>query len=149
MKDLTDEQEALQRFELLFRNNPSLIALFSHTGGQILDVNNAFLNTLGYRMEEVIGKTILEIGLFDDDSTVNFVLDQLNSKLLVNNMEMTIRDRSGNTRRGLLTAEILEGKGKNIFWEYWSISQNNMPIARRCRCSWIWQSLLSKCLLKR
>jgi len=115
MKDLTDEQEALQRFELLFRNNPSLIALFSHPGGQILDVNNAFLNTLGYRMEEVIGKTILEIGLFDDDSTVNFVLDQLNSKLLVNNMEMTIRDRSGNTRRGLLTAEILERKGKKYF----------------------------------
>ncbi|NLZ08619.1 MAG: response regulator [Bacteroidales bacterium] len=115
LKDLTEEKEASQRFELLFRNNPALICLFSYPEGQIIDVNNAFLNTLGYKREEVIGKSLVELRLFYQIDTLNYVLDQLNSNKTVKSLEMTVRDGIGNIRKGLLTAEIL-GVGEQKFF---------------------------------
>ena len=64
IRDLTLEQEALQRFERLFRNNPALMALYSYPDGRFIDVNSAFLETLGYNTEDVLGKTIPDLDLF-------------------------------------------------------------------------------------
>jgi len=115
LKDLTDERKASQRFELLFRNNPALTSLYSYPDGKIIDVNNAFLNTLGYKRDEVIGKSLLELRLFYQIETLNFILDQLNTNKQVKNVEMTVRDGLGNIRKGLLTAEILEVGERKYF----------------------------------
>ena len=46
-RDLTREQEALQKFESLFRGNPALMALTSQPEGKFTDVNDAYLSALG------------------------------------------------------------------------------------------------------
>ena len=63
-KNLTEEQETHQRFERLFRNNPSLMALSTLSDRRFSDVNDAFLKTLGYSRADIIGKNALELGLF-------------------------------------------------------------------------------------
>ena len=65
-KNLTAEQEAQQRFERLFRNNPAPMALSLLPEQRFFDVNNAFLNTLGYAKGEVIGRTVGELNMFPD-----------------------------------------------------------------------------------
>ena len=45
-KNLTAEQEAQQRFERLFRNNPTLMALSSLPDRRFTDVNDALENTV-------------------------------------------------------------------------------------------------------
>ncbi|MDD4429585.1 MAG: PAS domain S-box protein, partial [Paludibacter sp.] len=64
IKDLTSETEALERFERLFRHNPALVALYGYPDGRFKDVNDAFLNVLGYRKDEVYGKSIMDLNLF-------------------------------------------------------------------------------------
>ena len=56
-KNLTAEQEAKQRFERLFHHNPAPMALTSLPDRRLVDVNDAWLNVLGYTRDEVIGKT--------------------------------------------------------------------------------------------
>src|SRR5512140_1978322 len=61
---LTDEREAQERFERLFRKNPALMALSTLSDRRFMDVNDAFLKALGYDKTEVLGKTGVEIGLY-------------------------------------------------------------------------------------
>ena len=49
-------QQAQQRFERLFRSNPTPMALSTLHDGRFRDVNDAFLETYGYAREEVVGK---------------------------------------------------------------------------------------------
>jgi len=66
VKDLTAEQEALQKFERLFRINPAPMAINSLNERRFVDVNAAFTSTLGYALEDVAGRTGAELGLFPD-----------------------------------------------------------------------------------
>lgn len=66
-KDLTAEQEALQKFERLFQNNSAAMALTRAQDRAFLDVNDSFERILGYSRSEIIGKSSIELGLFVDD----------------------------------------------------------------------------------
>lgn len=63
-KDLSAEQEAQQRFERLFCNNPALMALSELPERRFTDVSEAFLAAIGYSRDEVVGHTSAELGLF-------------------------------------------------------------------------------------
>ena len=54
-KNLTGEQEALQKFNRMFSNNPAPMAVSSlPPEGKFTDVNDAFLATLGYSRAEAV-----------------------------------------------------------------------------------------------
>ena len=61
-KDISKEQESLQKFNTIFDNNPSLMAISSFPEQCYTEVNQAFLAKTGFAKEEVIGKTIEELG---------------------------------------------------------------------------------------
>src|SRR4029077_8699265 len=68
LQDITERklsEEALrkseERFSKAFRNNPLAISISTEAEGRYLDVNNAFLNLLGYQRTEVIGRTAAEL----------------------------------------------------------------------------------------
>jgi PAS domain S-box-containing protein len=46
-----------ERFSKAFRSNPLAITISTEAEGRYLDVNDAFLDLLGYRREDVIGRT--------------------------------------------------------------------------------------------
>ena len=58
--------EALRKsekmFSRVFHSAPALIGISTLKEGRFIDVNQTSLQTLGYRREEVIGKTALELG---------------------------------------------------------------------------------------
>lgn len=76
-KDLSAEQEAQQRFERLFRLNPLPMALLSVPDRCFQDVNDAWLEALGYEREEVIGRSSTDLGLFPDRAQQQQLADGL------------------------------------------------------------------------
>jgi len=114
IKDLSAEQEALERFERLFRNNPALMALYSYPDGKIIDVNESFLKILGYTREDVIAKTLMDLKIYSDEGTMEMI-EELKEKGIIKNRELTIRTRNKTFRKGLLTAEIMESQGQVYF----------------------------------
>ena len=76
-KDISKEQETLQMFNKIFNNNPALIAISELPGRQFFEVNEIFLEKMGYSQEEILGKTAGELGLFVDTEKQYEVADKL------------------------------------------------------------------------
>ena len=65
-RDLSKEQEALQRFDRIFHRSPALMAVNTLPDLRFVDVNDALLETLGYVRDEVIGRSLLELDAFPE-----------------------------------------------------------------------------------
>ncbi len=115
IKDMTKEQEALERFERLFRNNPALMALYSYPDGQIMDVNESFLKVLGFTRDDIVGKTLRDLKIYSDEGAMDMMIMELKEKGIIKNRELSIRARNKTLKRGLLTAEIMESQGHKYF----------------------------------
>jgi PAS domain S-box-containing protein len=114
-KDLSLEQEALQRFNKIFDNNPALMAVGALDTRAFIDVNASFLNTLGYTREEIIGKTSRELGLIVEPEKLEEVQQLLNQHGSARNIRMKTRTRDGKILTGLFSAEIIESQGRKLF----------------------------------
>lgn len=109
-KDLTLQQSINNRFYKMFDNNPSIMLLSSIENGKLIDVNNTFLEVLGYSRKDVIGKTSKELGLLFDDSdeTIKRLEDIYNGE--VKGVETDIRTKDGKILHGLFSGEIIDNQ---------------------------------------
>ncbi len=114
-KDLTGEQEAQQRFERLFRNNPALMALSVLPERCLVDVNDAFVKTLGYDRAEVLGKTAAELGLFPNETQQLALADRLAADGRIVDLELQVRAKDGSLRDGILSGEVVAGQDRRYF----------------------------------
>jgi two-component system, cell cycle sensor histidine kinase and response regulator CckA len=114
-RDLSAEQEAQQRFELIFRSNPSLMAISSLPERQFMDVNDAFLAVTGYKREDIIGKTSVELGLFVTPETQAAIASDLRSKGSITNREIQMKSKDGSIHDGLFSGEVIRGQGGDCF----------------------------------
>ena len=114
-KNLSAEQEAQQRFERLFRNNPSLIALSTLPDRRFMDVNDAFLMTLGYSREDIIGHTSAECGLFIFPDQHARITELLLSNTHLAGVELQVRCKDGTLLDGLFSGEVISSQGQQYF----------------------------------
>ncbi len=114
-KDLSLEKEAQQRFELLFRNNPALMAVSTIPEQRFSDVNDAFLKTLGYAKGEVIGKTAEELNIFPNHEQQSSAADQLQVRGHVGDIELQVRNKNGNIIWGLFSGDVISTSGQQYF----------------------------------
>ena len=82
---------------------------------KINDVNLAFLNTLGYSLEEIIGKPSSEIGMFLNLEQQETEADHLRSNGRLTNVEMQVRRKDGMILDGLFSGEVIHSQGKDYF----------------------------------
>jgi PAS domain S-box-containing protein len=114
-KNLTAEQEAQQRFERLFRGNPALMALSSLPERKFFDVNDAFLKTLGYTRDKVVGRTAGEMALFPRPEQQFALADQLQATGHITDLELQVRRADGTTLHGLFSGEVISSQGRQYF----------------------------------
>jgi PAS domain S-box-containing protein len=111
-KDLSVEQEAQQRFERLFRNNPAPMALTTYSDGMISDINDAFEKVLGYSRNDVIGRTSADLNLFIMPEQQSQVIELLQSKGRIVDIELLVRRKDGAILNGLFSAELVISQGR-------------------------------------
>jgi PAS domain S-box-containing protein len=115
IKDLSAEQEAKQRFERLFRNNPVPIALTSLPDRRFVDVNEAFLKALGYDRDEIVGKTAEGLGLFLEPEQQGMLAARLIADGRIANTELQVRVKDGSVLTGLFSGDIVTSQDKRFF----------------------------------
>ena len=113
-KDLTAEQEAKQRFETLFRNNPCAIVLVALPDKRFVEVNDAFLNALGYSREEMLGRTTGELKIFVDLESQRRASAQLMRDGFLNNLEIQLRRKDGSIIDELYSIELVTSRGQQL-----------------------------------
>ena len=105
-------QESEQKFQAIFQNAPYPTILVRVADGHIVDANPAWLELFGYRIEEVIEHTSLELGIIFDAAERMRWYAILRQQGHLRNFEMTFQTRSGQQLLLLNNAVTLELNGE-------------------------------------
>jgi len=96
------------RFFKVFHATPSILVLASLVNGKYLEVNEAFEQVMGFQSNEVIGRTSLELNLWQNPKDRDDVLELLAKGEKVRDHEINFRKKSGEILVGLYSAEIID-----------------------------------------
>lgn len=96
------------KFATSFRAAPGIIAISELESGKFTDVNQAIERMLGYSPAEIIGRTAVELGIWEFPEERADILEELQVANRVSNREIHLLGRNGEKRRGLLSAEVIE-----------------------------------------
>lgn len=91
MDDVTDRASAEQRFATAFRLSPVPILLCGAADQRVLDVNEAFLDTLGFPSEEVLGISVAQIDFIDDKNARIWLFAALEKTGSLNRIDVRVR----------------------------------------------------------
>ena len=104
--------ESQERFSKAFNASPLSITITSLETGKLIEVNDTFVETTGYSREEAIGKTTIELGLWNDTAERDAELDAVSQTGSLRDNEYRFRLKDGSEIVGLLSAEFIEIGGK-------------------------------------
>jgi PAS domain S-box-containing protein len=113
-KDLSKEQEALQKFNRLFDFNPNPLAVGSIPEGKFVEINESFLTTLGFSRDEVIGRTPGELDLFVDPEAQEIAAQRIVDGSLIRNIELQLRKKDGGIVEGLFSGTVIDSQGEKF-----------------------------------
>ena len=100
-------RESKEKFSSAFRSASYAITITQASDGKIFEANDGFFAITGYTFKDVVGKTTVELNLWDNDSDRNFVVAELSKGKTVAGLEFPFRKKSGELILGLYSAEII------------------------------------------
>jgi PAS domain S-box-containing protein len=112
-KDISEINEAKERFEKIFQSNPAML-MISMLDGELIDVNEAFLKTLGYERGEVIHSNPTVLDLYTDVNLMEVITQNVIDGEAVRNVDMSMRARNGEIRFGQFSAELMNLQRQNF-----------------------------------
>ena len=112
-QDLTLRKKAEDRFYKAFNANPEPMSIATVSEERYLDVNESFLRVTGYRREEVVGRTSLDLNFWERPEDRARFIEMLRKNGSVREMEIVFRGKSGEPRAGLDSAEMIEVAGQD------------------------------------
>jgi PAS domain S-box-containing protein len=104
--------ESEERFSKAFHANPDYITISRLSDGLILNANESFERISGWRIEEAIGRTSLELGVWADPEERQRLTELLRADGAVQGFEFDLRTKSGELRRGVVSAETVDIDGE-------------------------------------
>jgi PAS domain S-box-containing protein len=106
--DITEHkqiEEALriseEKFSKAFKESPLSISIIDAKDQRYIEVNETFERVTGWRRDEVIGQSPLELGLWTDQNQGTEFVSRILTDGNIRNFEVDIRTRSGEHRVGL------------------------------------------------
>jgi two-component system cell cycle sensor histidine kinase/response regulator CckA len=120
VQDITERKQAeealrlsQEMFQKAFHASPDTMVLHTLSEGRHIDVNEAFLRLIGYRREELVGRTAMDLGSWWDLAQRDEYLRILREQGRVRDLEICVPTKSGEARTLLLSAEVIEIAGQD------------------------------------
>jgi PAS domain S-box-containing protein len=107
-------RETEERFRLAFNTSPDAITLNRLDDGLYVAVNEGFTRLTGYRQDDLLGRTALEVDIFADAADRKCLMAGLHQNAQVQNLEARFRTRDGRVLTGLLSAKTLMLRGEPL-----------------------------------
>ncbi|AKJ99349.1 MULTISPECIES: bifunctional diguanylate cyclase/phosphodiesterase [Pseudomonas] len=109
LRDITHQQRSEaalkaseEKFAKAFHSSPDAITITERESGRYLEINDGFYRLTGYRADEVLGRTVYEVGIWADEKQRTALLAELQLKGRVHHREMLGRNKRGE----ILTVEV-------------------------------------------
>ncbi len=103
-----------ERFARAFRSSPALTVISTLDEGRFIDANDRWLDAMGYRREEVIGRTAEDIALWVDADERARLISILKTRGSLRDVPVRIRGRTGEEFDHLWSAEIISLSGQSV-----------------------------------
>jgi PAS domain S-box-containing protein len=100
-----------RKFSRAFHGSAGIFAITTLAEGRFIDVNARFLEITGLTREEIIGRTVFELGVWVDVAQSNQLHEQLLQHGTVTGFESRYRKKNGEIGHGLISAAIVDIDG--------------------------------------
>ncbi|MCF8035052.1 MAG: PAS domain S-box protein [Desulfarculaceae bacterium] len=105
-------EKSRKQLAALFRKSPLWITLSTLEEGVYIDVNDTFTQMTGYRREEVLGRTSIEMNIWDDPGERLRAVETAREQGRLHNFHIDYRSKDGSLHNALWSAETIELDGK-------------------------------------
>ncbi|MBN1184818.1 MAG: PAS domain S-box protein [Bacteroidales bacterium] len=104
-------KESEEKFSQAFMSGPDSILITNYKDGKIINVNDQFCITSGYKRNDVIGKSTLDINYWDKPDDRKKFISMLDKDGKVDNLEGIFRHKDGSTAPFLVSSRIITVEG--------------------------------------
>jgi PAS domain S-box-containing protein len=101
------------KFQKVFRSSPIPFSITTVNEGRFLDVNTAFERRYGYSRAEVIGRTVGELGIWENPKDRALMLAQLQQRGPIRNAITRLRTKSGEVKTTAYSADKIQFDGQS------------------------------------
>jgi len=105
-------RESEEKFCRAFQAMPALLSISSLADGRYIEVNEVLEETLGFGRDELIGRTVLELDIWENPTDRARLVRLLRDGTRVRDFEIHLRGKTGAVIVGALSAEIIHVKGE-------------------------------------
>ncbi|WP_414439914.1 PAS domain S-box protein [Burkholderia sp. 22PA0106] len=95
LHDATEWASAEQRFERTFNANPAPAAICRLSDFRYVKVNQGFLDMIGHPLDDVIGRSVYELDVFDRAERRELAIERLGDGMTIPPMEALLRRADG------------------------------------------------------
>jgi PAS domain S-box-containing protein len=117
--DVTERYRAEQalclseaKFATAFRASPHAMTITSLKDGRFIDVNTSFERQSGYTREEVLGKSVLDIGLWADSEDLASLMADSLKRQKVTGRQVRLRTKAGRIVHAIYSVEVIHVNGE-------------------------------------
>ena len=116
---LSEEGRTLseERFTKVFRSSPLPFSITTLDEGLFLEVNDAFERRYGYSRDQLIGRTVPELGLWDAPNERLRLVEEVRTHGRVQNMAACLRSISGEVSDAVVSAQAVDLDGRSCLLE--------------------------------
>ncbi len=104
-------RESEAKYRLMFNTSPDSVNINRLEDGLYLDINDGFTKLTGFTREDAIGRTSLEINIWDDPADRQKLVQGLREKGYYENLEARFRRKDGSIGTGLMSAGVISLSG--------------------------------------
>ena len=112
-KDISKLRLSEERFSKVFYLNPTACGLTDLDNHKFVEVNDAFCNLFGFSKDEVIGKTVSDLGIINAE-ILNDTFNNPNINGVITTAEAKLKAKNGNIKHTMLLADIINVQDKKF-----------------------------------
>ena len=99
--------EEKEKLKVIFNTSPDAKLITRMFDGTFVDVNKGFSEIMGYTLEDVLGKTSVELGIWDSQDERDKFTKELEKNHEIENKEVVFRKKDTSTFIGLLSSKVI------------------------------------------
>jgi len=116
-------REGEERFRKIFHASPIAISITSLEGGRVLDANNAYWNLTGFDASSTVGRTTIDLKIWDDEDQRRKVVAMLKDQKSLRHSAYEFFNQRGEKRATIVYYELMDVKGESaILSMYYDIT---------------------------
>jgi PAS domain S-box-containing protein len=118
-----------------FHANPAPMIVSYPATGEFIDVNDQWVKLVGYSREEVIGRSSMDLAIFEDLSARARLIHELNTHGSVRSFQMRVSTKTGEIRDVLWSAEMITHQGEKVMLSLLYDITERLRVEERLRAS--------------